>query len=854
MNWTKNKIAVVLFFLLYSFLPVIFWDVINFNGYQISIFLILGFGIVILALLGFVFLKNKKDLVITYQIHTFSENKFKIIIIILMCFSIFIPSANSVKTIILWESLSFLNFFRAVIFIVGCAYLPGANFYSIFFSKSNLHERFKVEPFFLKITLYPIVSFGIIGMSVLVLDQLGLTGDLISFGLFVIILYLFIFDFLLQNSRGEFAKVKEKRLRVSNKEKTLRISKHTLNILLLAFGIATISIGFQIGWKYLIAGDPWHAIKYANYIGKPGTSPIYNYPYPNFWGYISYGLSVLSGLPYININTLLAPFSYLFITSIYLFTKSILNKFKTKYSVLATILIAIFSGLFADPIIPSLIFVGDFYFIFKSYSYILFFISTALFFTITNNNSIRETGSSRFLKIGDSKFVFLSAWFLILSFMTYVFPFFLAFLFLFIYCVFSGKNKKSRSFKYLLYFTICAVSIFIIFDTILEFFLSHLLKHYVLIFFSNHPITNVTKYIPPPLFIYPLYFLLIFTLLIINMKIYYNFRLNNQLLHKLKSNRYKIFKILLYIFIFCLCVELFLFIMNLIIPTFDISKNFFLFSYFDVIFLNFGFIGIIGIYLSIYIYKKYSRLYLLLFSWIIISILFASLVLYIEWVINLKFTSNIFLENSNTIKWFNEIWIFSIPPLCILASVGIYELVNKMKKYEFFRKNKKLSIPIIKILFTFSLLSFSFSGVMISGVIYGNANYRYNDSRIETLGWISENIPIYSGILVIDNFFMGGGIHSITFVEQFFFHDIFDEEFNETLYLQQITILKLRNIQYVEVSQIYLSYFPEISNFVHYILLPQFFNVKIYQNGEIAVYYAEKGLQFPFYLNGILTE
>jgi hypothetical protein len=597
----------------------------------------------------------------------------------------------------------------------------------------------------------------------------------------------------------------------------------------------TISIGFQIGWKYLVAGDPWHAIKFAKYIGEPGTSPISTYPYPIFWGYVSSGLSVLSGVPYINVNTLLAPFSYLFITSVYLFIKSILINFKTKYSVLATILVAMFSGFLATPTIPSLVFVGEFYFIFKSYSYILFFMGLALFFIIINNKSPNNIQSSRFSIPEKSKFIVLSSIFLVLSFMTYVFPFMLSFLFLLIYCFFQEKNKKNQSFKYLLYFTFSVIFFFMIFDIILEFYLSHLLKHYVLLFFSNHPISNILRFMPPQLLTYPCFILLFFALLTINIKIFYKIRLNNRVFQNIRSNQKRIFKLFILIFTVCLFIEFILLGMKYFIPKFGLGKDFFLFLYFNKIFLSIGLIGIIGVYSSIYIYTKYKKLYITLLLWILSSIIGASLVFYIDWFVNYRFTPQTFLENSNSIIWFNEIWIFSIPPLCIMSSFGMFELLNKIKKYEFFTRNK-FSTPIFKVLISFSLLSFSFSGIIISGVINGNANYRYSDSRVETLGWISENIPAYSGILVIDNFFMGGGIHSITFVSQYYLYDIFDETYNETLYIQQIRTLRENNIRYLEVSQLFLTFFPEISDFINDYLIPNFYNQSLYQNGEIAIY------------------
>ena len=76
-------------------------------------------------------------------------------------------------------------------------------------------------------------------------------------------------------------------------------------ILILTFGIILISLGNHLKTLYVSPGDTWVGISPAIYIDHSNLSPLndlnYGYGYPLFWGYISYGLSTLSGLPFINI-------------------------------------------------------------------------------------------------------------------------------------------------------------------------------------------------------------------------------------------------------------------------------------------------------------------------------------------------------------------------------------------------------------------------------------------------------------------------------------------------------------------------------------------------------------------------
>jgi hypothetical protein len=187
--------------------------------------------------------------------------------------------------------------------------------------------------------------------------------------------------------------------------------------------------------------------------------------------------------------------------------------------------------------------------------------------------------------------------------------------------------------------------------------------------------------------------------------------------------------------------------------------------------------------------------------------------------------------------WFNRIWFYSIPALSILASIGLFELLSKFRRYKFFLKHKFLLL-VPKNIISLSLVLFSFSGIIITGIFNSSTKFRYSNNAIHSLNWISENIPIYSSIIVGDNFFVGVGTDSITFVQQYFFYEIFEREYNETQCIQQIEYLKKENITYALISQFFISFYLNKSNFTNNILLVNFYNVTLYQKGDLSIHYA----------------
>ncbi|MFX1259217.1 MAG: hypothetical protein ACFFAN_15290 [Promethearchaeota archaeon] len=746
-----------------------------------------------------------------------------------MSFSLFIPAKNSHDLIILWENLSFLNYFRAIVHIIGISFIPGSLIYKIVFKNDPLSTKFKINPFFIKITIYPLISFGFIGVSVLILDQINLRGELIGIFLFIFILALFFLELILEKVRSNSLNIKYIKI---------NISKYTFIVLLLALGVATISIGFQISWKYLISGDPWDALKYASYVGDIGKSPLYIDTYPNFWGYISFGLSNLGGLPYININTLLAPFSYLFITSIYLLMKALLYQFKTKYVILTTLLMSIFSGLLINPLASSLIFVGEYYFIYKSYSYCLLFVGMAIFLVILKNLHRKDSNSRIKHNREALKFISLSALFLVLNFITYIIPLLFGIIFILLYCIFSKKEERDLNFKYSIYFFVFIFLFLLIIDILMNFYLSFIIVERLVYFFNFEFISYVLKMIPKPLLTYSIYsaFLLITFIIYKIMKVFNNRKIRKR---ASKLNFKTTFIILLIIFTFFLLIEFSSIILENVIQNLDLSKSFFFFLFLDKIFLNIGLIGILGVYFSYFCWKRDKFLFLTLAFWILISFIIAFIRPIIEFL-------KIFPSSPESISdydvfimdyWFDRLWLYSIPALCIFTSIGLFTLFKKIKEFKIFKKIR-VSPTISKNFIGLTLFFSSFSGIVITGFVYGNPNFRFTNTQIETLSWISENIPIHSGVVVGDNFFMGVGTDSITFVRQYFFYDIFEANFNQTKCIEQIGFLKNETIQYAVISQFFISYFLNKSDFVNNVLVPDFYNITLYSNGDLTVYYA----------------
>ena len=827
------KLLFPISFLFLYFLYIFYFYVFP-NNYNFSFIIIIGFALVVTSVFMFINNSHKKKNEYNLKFTLLSENSFKLLFIILMSISLVIAPITSPDFIILWNKVSFLNYFRAIIFLIGTAFLPGANLYNLFLRKKKIYEKFKIEPLILKITLYPLLSFSFIGIFVLILDYFGLIRELFVFFLFLAILFLFISDLLLQ--------INQKKI-IKSVIVKVRISFYSLIILILSFGFLLISVGIFFGKPYLIVGDSWYGVSPSNFIGHPSTSPPNReWGYPIFWGYICFGLSVLCGLPFINTNALMAPFCYIFVTSIYLLMRAILFELKEKYSVFAVILISIFSGLSfhfinLDSINPSTLTLScGFLFFYKTYAYYLFFMALALFIISTKSYHNVEGFNVNIKKNNELIILIIASFFLVLSYMTYMIPLFMGLIFIFLYCI-SSPNKK-----YVLSlfskFIILISFFFICFDILSEFYLSGAAYTYVGYFFKLEASILFTNFFISIISVYSI--LLLLCLISFLIQFIYSksiFKKNNKLT-TLRISHSNLFKLSYIIFTLFLIIYLISFPLETF-QNFNLRKNTIFFFYLDNIFSDLGYIGIIAVYLSSFTFKKDKKLFLTLTSWIFASLFVASIFISFRMIGTSSFLLDDF-EDSD-FHWFGRNWLYSIIPLCVMASIGLVEISNKIGSLPRFKKifEKRRSKHIFEFLSVSLLIYLSFTSTIVTGVETADMNDNIRNDQVKLIGWMSEELPLNTKVLLYDDDYnIRTGI-SVTFSYNIYYvYNIFESDKNYTELIDEVDYLKDKNIKYFIVTEDYLSENGDEIFFVKTYLIPNFYNETEYETGDYRLYYA----------------
>ncbi|MFX1443901.1 MAG: hypothetical protein ACFFHV_10845 [Promethearchaeota archaeon] len=752
----------------------------------------------------------------------------------------FISPITSPSTVILWDKVSLISYVRAFTILIGCAYLPGANIYSLIFHENNLHEKFKVEPFLLKITIYPLLSLFIIGFSVLIIDQIGFNNEFFVLILLMVIVGLFLLDIIVQIVRKN---------KIELIIKKIDISKETLIILIISIGIIFIAVGIHLGVKYLIPGDSWIGLAPCNYIGSPNTSPIEwganNLYYPIFWSYIIYGLSILCGLPYLNTNALLAPFCYIYATSIYLLMKAILYDFKEKYATLSTILITISSGLFYISSdygygrVPAITFTCEFYFIYKSYAYLLLIIALALFIIVMKTIDDNKIDNQPYFNLKEYKLLILASLFLILTATVYLFPLLMGLIIIFIYCFFSDNIKKNFSlFSTLLFFIFI---IFIFLDILMSFYLSSSTFLAFQWFFQIGLFTAITHFIPFWLFTYSIIGSVVIASLIIQLIFSKYFKLSNNMILKLELN-YPNYKYFLIFFTVLLTIEIIAIILEEFFLDFKLDEKFTFFFYLDKIFLNIGFIGIIAIYLFYYSFEKDKKLFFPLISWVLTMFLIASLFIFLFWFQTDPIRLNSINKGNRFVMdfWFKRIWLYSIIPLCILAAIGLFKLTTRIKNRPFFKTliANKTRTKALKLSFLSLLIFLSNTQLIFAGIYSGSATNAPKDEEIELLSWMSENIPLDSNFLIDNDYIIRIGIFSMVNGRYFFIKDYFKSDYNETENIERIDDLIDDNIEYLLIHEDLLYDSSNSSRFIRNYLIPNFYNESEHRTTHYRLYYA----------------
>jgi hypothetical protein len=786
---------------------------------------------------------HKNDNETTFTIRGLTETQIKLIMFIFFVFSLFISPVYGPETVILWNNIRPLNFIKAIFSIIACAFLPGGNVYSILFPNENLSKKFKVEPFLLKITIYPVLSFCILGVTVLFLDILGFLGKTITSFLVAMILGLFFLDIITQRFRNR---------KISLRGECLEISKFTGIILIFAMGVLFIALGIHFNTLYLIVGDSWVGLVPTTYIGQADFNLYDKYRYfghyPMFWGYIIYALSALSGLPFVNSNAFLAPFCYLYVTSTYLLMKAILYELKTEYAVLSTFFMSIFmSNLYTDYRIElgrlGLVALCEFYFIYKTFGFYLLFISLAIFIVLIRSNQENNLKSTQILIKDEHKYLIISAFFLVISFMTYMIPLIIGLTFTFLFCFFSENKLKSSNFRFYTILTFYTAVFFIIFDKIMFNYLAWIIEAQFEIFFEmttekfteNFSIDFLIYSILIGISVLSLIFQQIFRLLFEMRKI----KLFNLERDSIKRRLELILKILLIPFSIFLFIEVGAVIYEKISGIDDLSGNFFIFLFLDYIYLYIGFLGILGIFVSFYLYRKKPSLFFYLSATILFSIMLGLTLIFTTFIANYnELPKDLSSEDYVLMRvWFERIWFYSIPGLSIFASYGLIKLVKSFNN-KFLIKKKKF----YRILFKYTSFSFLvfilFSGLTTAGMWFGSNKGRIRNNEILVIGWASEHLPEDSKIIIERTYNIERGLMTMTHFKIYYLEEEFDEDVNMTQNISKINRMKNKEIEYLLVSKDYLSNSDNLSIFVDDYLIPDFYYDKVYENEDYLIYYA----------------
>ena len=815
------------------------------NKLIISLIFLLGIAIMIIAFIIFINLNHDKGNQLILKFRGPSENLIKIILLLLLLLALFIEPVIGPRSIILWSKIRPLNYIKAIISFIACAFLPGGNLYKIFFPDNSLSKRFKIEPFFLKITIYPLLSFIFFGISVLIMDQLEFTGELIMISLLVIIFGLCFLDFIIQ-------KIRSKNFTVNLRE--IEISKYTFIIIIFAVGLLIVSLGIQFNTQYLIGGDSWVGIMPANYIGRHNMNAIEDRTiarhYPMFWGYIIYALSVLCGIPYVNMNVMIGPFCYLYINIIYLLMKAILFEIKEKYAVLSTILMSIFSGISylyydyrGEVGRLGIMSLCQFYFIYKTFGYLLLFLSMAIFIILTKPNNPLMIKYRQLIASDEHKYLILTALLLIIGFITYMLPLLIGFFLIFIYCIFSENKHRSNNFKLFTMLIFHLSLFFVIFDGIMFYYLSWISYAQFLIFF---PITSIKTKSDFMSFYYIIY-LFIIGIFISSLAFQYflNLIFKRNTFNRSKQNleknhrRGKKLTVFLIIYTIFLIIEIIGKSYEYFLNIDSLSRNYYFFYYLDTIFLYIGFIGIIGIYLSYYCFKKNNKLFIILVSWIIFSFSLALLLITKNFI---TFYPDLpkeipYFETHMMIVWYQRIWFYSIPSLSIFASIGIIKLIKIFKNHSLIQK-KGFYKHFIKYTSISVFIFLAFSGLTTAGMWYGSKKCRLEDSDVLVIGWASENLPRNSKIMTEANFDVERGLQTMTYCRIYYIYKEFKDNVNETENVDRINNLKEKEIKYILISKDYLERSSSLASFIKNYLIPNFYNQSEYENSDYIVNYA----------------
>jgi len=718
--------------------------VINPTNYENIILTLIGFSLFIFGIFYFFFsLNNNNDKEIQVNFKFLSENQIIVCLFILMSLTYFIPPIKFSEMIISWEEINIFNYIRAIIFLLGCAFVPGSCFYKIAFPNNFLCKKINVEPFLFKITLYPLISFTFLGSLTLLMDFIRVSRAWFSFYLFFSILVCLILNITTQKKRLKSFNL----IDVSE----ISISRYSLFIIFMAFSIIVIVIGIHLDSKYLFVIDSYRAMSYSSYIGLANIEPSQkSYVYAIYWSYISFSLSTLSGLPVININVMLIPFTYLSITSLYLFMRTLLKGSKEKYALLSSVLAISFGSLLdfnsSIPVydrVSQFVFYLLFSFRYKSFSILLSIMAMTLFLRVMDQ-SIEHAPTKH--KSKTILITVLSSFLLIQSFMIYFLPIIPAFSLFFLMFIFSkGKKRGTMLINVLI---ALFLAFFIFFDIINDFFFSWMTTSQFIYFtpqelfpFSSSPSIELV-------FNALLIYLSISSLIAV---VYFIQFLSTKKVVKIVKLKLKRRINTRDIFILLAIGVLSFLVLEIILNYFYTKRSLYYFTFIlHLFFFNIGIIGILGLFFCYFFFLFNKTLFYIMMVWFIFFF-GLSIVLFIINFIYYPNLSPIEVPSQNylsSIYWFDRIWYYSIFPLSIFSSFIIIKFLKKIH-YAINRKiTKAFFQSFLKIAIIMFLTFLPLTNTIIAGIRYSQFAVKLNSVEAQVSGWVTQNLPKKSKFLV----------------------------------------------------------------------------------------------------------
>jgi len=700
---------------------------------SLTAYLLINLCIIYLILNSAKSLVSKK---IIYRVKFLNEDFIFILLFSLMMISIFIPSISFFKVITAWNQIAFIYILKTIIIIIGLSYIPGYCIMNIFFPNFINGNYFNINKLLFKLCFYPITSFSFLGTFTFILNSFHFIEDNIrnSFIISISIMFLVLLIF--------------RKIRYKNdieRYSSLKITKGNLILLILILVLVLISLDITIRSKYLIPGDRWRGINYGILIGKETTSILDKfYNYSIYWAHIIFLFQIITNFPLINLSVFLFFFCYIFPILLYIFFKLLLNNFNERIIILTTLFFLIFSSFFfqMDPISGEETLSPFFKLIVLNFSYHSYSfytgIASIILFLIGMKFFINKYKLKLSVKCNPYKMLFFSSFMFIQSYITYFFPgiFIMIFITIFSYIQFKFKVfiKVLRSFFFFI------IILFIIFDLLSTFFFSWI----PITYFSTFTLTPL--YINSPSFFYRLifnaiiiYLVLFLTLIILN--IIYSITLKKHHFLRIKF-QFKInYPIIFISFILIFSIFFGIYIWQLISQK---TLFFYISDYINLLFFKFGLIGILGIYLSYYTYRRNQKLFFFSLILTIFLILISSfLFIYVYFKVILSDCLNFQDLFLNANYWFKRLWYYLIFPLTVFCSIGITSILKKIKKKSFHLRK------VVPFFFIISLIFINVLNIVKGEFFWLNREYYYiNDDEAQMIGWISSNIAVGSNILV----------------------------------------------------------------------------------------------------------